>query len=142
MLYDPLLVRPMREELTRLGAQELRTPEEVDEALGAAAGTTLVVVNSVCGCAARNARPAAALALQHTVRPDRVVTVFAGQDVEATSRARQYFTGYRPSSPSFALLQDGELMFMMERHQIEGREATAIADDLIEAFDDYCARAA
>lgn len=142
MLYDPLLVRPMREELTRLGARELRTPEEVDEVLGAAPGTTLMVVNSVCGCAARNARPATTLALQHVVRPDRVVTVFAGQDVEATARARDYLTGYRPSSPSFALLRDGELIFMMERHQIEGRDAQEIADDLKAAFDDFCARAA
>lgn len=143
MLYDPLLVRPMREELTRLGARELRTPEDVDEVLGpAATGTTLVVVNSVCGCAARNARPAAALALQHVVRPDQVVTVFAGQDVEATSRAREYFLGYRPSSPSFALVRDGELIFMMERHQIEGRDAAEIAEDLKAAFDDYCAQAA
>jgi putative YphP/YqiW family bacilliredoxin len=143
MQYDPLLVRPMREELTRLGARELRTPEEVDEVLGTAtAGTTLVVVNSVCGCAARNARPAAALALQHRVRPDRVVTVFAGQDSEATSRAREYFAGYRPSSPSFALLRDGELIFMLERHQIEGRDAAEIAEDLKAAFDDYCAQAA
>lgn len=143
MLYDPLLVRPMREELTRLGARELRTPEDVDEVLGSAAtGTTLVVVNSVCGCAAQNARPAAALALQHVVRPDQVVTVFAGQDVEATSRAREYFLGYRPSSPSFALVRDGELIFMMERHQIEGRDAAEIAEDLKAAFDDYCAQAA
>jgi putative YphP/YqiW family bacilliredoxin len=143
MQYDPLLVRPMREELTRLGARELRTPEEVDEVLGATTGgTTLVVVNSVCGCAARNARPAATLALQHVVRPDRVVTVFAGQDVEATSRVREYFAGYRPSSPSFALLRDGELIFMMERHEIEGRDAADIADDLKAAFDDYCVRAA
>lgn len=137
MLYDPTLVQPMREELTRLGVRELRTPEEVDEAVPAE-GTTMVVVNSVCGCAARNARPAVALALEHELVPDRSVTVFAGQDNEATARARQYFTGFRPSSPSLALLRDGEILFMLQRHQIEGREAGAIARDLTEAFDRYC----
>ncbi len=137
MLYDPRLVEPMREELTELGVLELRTREEVDEALPGE-GTTLVVVNSVCGCAARNARPAVRLALQHDVVPDRSVTVFAGQDNEATARAREYFTGYRPSSPSIALLRGGEVAFMLERHQIEGREAEAIATDLTEAFERIC----
>ncbi|MYC88183.1 MAG: BrxA/BrxB family bacilliredoxin [Gemmatimonadales bacterium] len=138
MLYDPRLVQPMRDELTRLGVRELRTSDDVDEALGAG-GETLVVVNSVCGCAARNARPAVAMAMSHGKQPDRVVTVFAGQDVEATARARQYFTGVRPSSPSLALLSDGELQFMLERHQIEGREARDIAADLTKAYDQYCA---
>lgn len=138
MLYDPTLVQPMRDELTRLGVRELRSAEEVDEVLGSSEGTTLVVVNSVCGCAARNARPAVARALEHENRPDEIVTVFAGQDVEATARAREYFTGYRPSSPSLALLRGGEPLFMLERHQIEGREAEAIADDLARAFDRFC----
>lgn len=138
MRYDPVLVQPMREELTRLGVQELRTAEEVDEVLGTQ-GTTLVVVNSVCGCAARNARPAVSLAMGHEVQPDRAVTVFAGQDVAATARAREYFVGYRPSSPSLALLRDGEILFMLERHQIEGRTAEEIGQDLVEAFDRFCA---
>lgn len=138
MLYDPTLVQPMRDDLTRLGVRELRTAEDVDEALSERDGTTMVVVNSVCGCAARNARPAVALAMEHSVRPDRVVTVFAGQDIEATARARDFFTGYRPSSPSIALLRDGETLFMLERHQIEGRDAQAIADDIQAAFDRFC----
>ena len=137
MPYPELLVRPMREELTRLGVEELKTAEEVDEAVREP-GTTLVVVNSVCGCAARNARPAVAMALQHPTRPDRVTTVFAGQDQEATARARSHFHGYPPSSPSIALLKDGDLVYMMERHQIEGRDADEIAADLEEAFDRYC----
>ena len=141
MPYDPRVVQPMRKELTHLGVQELRTGEEVDEVLGRREGTTMVVVNSVCGCAAANARPAVALALQHGVRPDRVVTVFAGQDVVATARAREYFTGFRPSSPSIALQRDGELVFMLERHQIEGREAGEIARDMRDAFDRFCGRA-
>ncbi|WP_419948521.1 BrxA/BrxB family bacilliredoxin [Candidatus Palauibacter sp.] len=130
----------MREELTRLGVRELRTSDEVDEVLEAD-GDTLVVVNSVCGCAARNARPAVAMAMGHGVQPDQVVTVFAGQDVEATARARQYFTGVRPSSPSIALLSNGELQFMLERHQIEGREAHQIAADITRAYDEFCATA-
>lgn len=138
MRYDPTLVRPMREELTRLGVQELRSAEEVDEELDRPEGSVMVVVNSVCGCAARNARPAVAHALDHDVVPDRSVTVFAGQDEEATARAREYFTGYRPSSPSIALLKDGELVYMLERHQIEGRSAEAIASDLTTAFDQHC----
>ena len=130
----------MRDELTRLGVRELRTSDEVDAVLEAD-GETLVVVNSVCGCAARNARPAVAMAMRHEVQPDRVVTVFAGQDVDATARARQYFTGVRPSSPSIALLSDGELQFMLERHQIEGREAHQIAADITKAYDAFCATA-
>jgi bacilliredoxin len=137
-LYDPRLVQPMREELTRIGFQELRTPADVDAALATVKDTTLVVVNSVCGCAARNARPAAALALQHTRRPQRLLTVFAGQDADATERARSYFTGYPPSSPQMGLFQDGKLVFMLERKRIEGRPAQDIAADLVRAFDEYC----
>jgi putative YphP/YqiW family bacilliredoxin len=138
MMYDERFVTPMRQELTRLGVEEMRTPDEVDTKLHES-GTTLVVVNSVCGCAARNARPAVAAALQHAVRPDHLTTVFAGQDVDATVRARSYFTGYAPSSPQIGLLKDGELVFMLERWQIEGRSADAIANDLVEAFDRFCA---
>ncbi len=137
-LYDPRLVQPMREELTRIGFQELRTPAEVDGVLETAKEPTLVVVNSVCGCAARNARPAAALAIQHSRRPKKLVTVFAGQDAEATARARSYFAGYPPSSPQIALLKDGKLVFMLERRNIEGRETKDIAADLTVAFDRYC----
>jgi putative YphP/YqiW family bacilliredoxin len=137
MPYPEMLVHPMREELTRLGIDELRTAEQVDDALKAE-GTTLVVVNSVCGCAARNARPAVGLALTHDTRPDRATTVFAGQDIEATQQARTYFHGYPPSSPSIALLKEGELVFMLERHQIEGRDADQIAEDLASAFDRFC----
>ena len=138
-LYDPHLVQPMREELTRLGFQELRTAQDVDAVLGTTRETALVVVNSVCGCAARNARPAAALAIQHAKRPTQLLTVFAGQDADATARARSYFTGYQPSSPQIALFRDGELVFMLERKNIEGRAAQDIAADLTAAFDRYCA---
>lgn len=138
MRYSPLMVKPMREELTRLGVEELRTPEEVDRVLQGDDETVMVVVNSVCGCAAANARPAVARALEHDVTPERSVTVFAGVDEEATARAREYFTGYRPSSPSVALLRDGELVYMLERHQIEGRDAEEISSALTEAFDRYC----
>ena len=138
-MYDPRLVQPMRDELTRIGFQELRTPAEVDEVLGTTKDATLVVVNSVCGCAARNARPAATLALQHARRPARLLTVFAGQDADATERARSYFTGYPPSSPQMGLFKDGRLVFMLERKNIEGRPAQDIAADLTAAFDRYCA---
>lgn len=138
MLYDPVLVRPMREELTRLGFEELGSPDDVDRALGPDSGNVLLVVNSVCGCAARNARPAVAMATQHDQTPDGLVTVFAGQDTQATARAREFLTGYRPSSPSIALLQDGNLVFMLERHQIEGRSAFEISEDIKAAFDRYC----
>jgi putative YphP/YqiW family bacilliredoxin len=143
-MYDERLVAPMREDLTRLGVEEMRTPDAVEAKLGNPTGTTLVVVNSVCGCAARNARPAVARALQHDVKPDTVTTVFAGQDKEAVQKARTYFTGYPPSSPQIALLKEGKLVFMLERHQIEGRTAEEIAQDLTGAFDRYCdaARAA
>ncbi|HYL20455.1 MAG TPA: BrxA/BrxB family bacilliredoxin [Gemmatimonadales bacterium] len=138
-MYDPRLVQPMREELTRIGFQELRTPADVDAALGTGKDVALVVVNSVCGCAARNARPAATLALEHARRPDRLLTVFAGQDADATARARSYFTGYAPSSPQMALFKDGKLVFMLERKNIEGRPARDIAADLTAAFDRHCA---
>ena len=138
MPYDERFVAPMREELTRLGITEMRTADAVDDTLKNARGTTLVVVNSICGCAARNARPAVAVALRHDKRPDTLTTVFAGQDLDATSRARSYFTGYRSSSPQIALLQDGQLVYMLERHEIEGRSAEAIARDLVAAFDKHC----
>jgi putative YphP/YqiW family bacilliredoxin len=137
-MYDPEMVRPMREELTRLGFTELRTPDEVDGVLAKQKAPTLVVVNSVCGCAARNARPAAALAVQHARRPATLVTVFAGQDADATARARGYFTGYAPSSPQIALLKEGQVVFMLERKNIEGRNARDIAADLTAAFDKFC----
>ena len=139
MPYNPALVAPMREEMTRMGAQELTTVPDVDAALGDQKGTMLVFVNSVCGCAAGNARPALRLALQHSVKPQQIVTVFAGQDAEAAERARSYFTGYPPSSPSIALLKDGQIVFMLERWQIEGRPADAIAEDLVSAFEEHCA---
>jgi len=138
-IYDERLVAPMRHELTRLGVEELRTADAVDAKLRGATGTTLLVVNSVCGCAARNARPAVARALQHETRPDTLTTVFAGQDQEATQRARGYFVGYPPSSPSIGLFKNGQLVFMLERYQIEGRSADDIARDLVGAFDRYCA---
>ena len=137
-MYDERMVTPMRQELTQLGVEEMRTPEEVDAKLKDSKGTTLVVVNSICGCAARNARPAVAKALQHSAKPDSLTTVFAGQDIQAAQRARAYFTGYPPSSPQIGLLKDGKLVFMLERHQIEGRTAGEIADDLVGAFDRYC----
>jgi putative YphP/YqiW family bacilliredoxin len=138
MPYDERFVAPMREEHTKLGVRELRTPDDVDAALKDAPGATLVVVNSICGCAARNARPAVAIALGHEPRPEHLTTVFAGQDLDATARARSYFTGYRPSSPQIGLLKDGKLVYMLERHQIEGRSADAIARDLVAAFDAHC----
>jgi putative YphP/YqiW family bacilliredoxin len=138
-MYDERIVTPMREELTRLGVEELRTADAVDTTLKDAPGTTLVVVNSVCGCAARNARPAVAQAITHSVKPSKLTTVFAGQDVDAVQRARSYFTGYPPSSPQIALLKDGKIVFMLERHQIEGRSAGEIVQDLTGAFDKYCA---
>ena len=141
-MYDERFVTPMRQELTQLGVEEMRTPHEVDVRLKDSRGTTLVVVNSICGCAARNARPAVARAIQHDTRPDQLTTVFAGQDVEAVQRARSYFTGYAPSSPQIALMKDGEVVYMLERHQIEGRTADDIARDLTRAFDKYCEKTA
>lgn len=138
-MYDERMVTPMRQELTRLGIEELRTAADVDAKLQTQQGTTLVVVNSVCGCAARNARPAVATALRHAAKPDHLYTVFAGQDVDATRQARGYFTGYAPSSPQIGMFKDGKMVFMLERHQIEGRTADMIAADLVRAFDTYCA---
>jgi putative YphP/YqiW family bacilliredoxin len=140
-MYDEMIVGPMREELTRLGIQETRTAAEVDAVLGPKKGTVLVVVNSVCGCAAGNARPAVAMALENSNLPDKMITVFAGNDRDATQRAREYFTGYRPSSPSIALIRDGEVVKMFERYQIEGRQAHDIAAELSAAFDQHCAKA-
>jgi putative YphP/YqiW family bacilliredoxin len=137
MPYNPALVVPMRAEMTRMGAKELTSAAEVDAAIGDQKGSMLVFVNSVCGCAAGNARPALALALKHTVLPQQVVTVFAGQDLEAVARARQYFGEYQPSSPSMALLRDGEVVHFVHRHQIEGRSPQSIAADLTSAFDRF-----
>jgi putative YphP/YqiW family bacilliredoxin len=141
MPYSELMIHPMREELTRIGVEELRTPEDVQKTIEGSKGTVMVVVNSICGCAAGKARPGIARALQHNVRPDKVGTVFAGADIEATEKARSYFTGYEPSSPSIALLKDGQLVYMMERRQIEGKDASQVATELIQAFDQHCAKA-
>jgi len=140
-MYDERFIAPMREELTRVGFEELKSAADVDAQLDKKQGTALVVVNSMCGCAARNARPALAHAVQHAVRPDHLYTVFAGQDPDATRRARDYMTGYAPSSPSIALFKDGKLVHMIERFQIEGRAASDIAADLIGAFDAHCGNA-
>jgi putative YphP/YqiW family bacilliredoxin len=142
MPYPEFFVAPMRKELVDLGVKELRTADEVDAAVTGTTGTLMVIVNSVCGCAAGKARPGVALALRHPTRPDAVATVFAGFDEDATARARGYFTGYRPSSPSIAILHNGSLVYMLERSQIENREATAIAAELTAAFDRFCATTA
>jgi putative YphP/YqiW family bacilliredoxin len=139
MPYPEIMIRPMREDLTRIGVEELRTADAVDSAVKNTQGTLMIVVNSICGCAAGKARPGVALALQNEVRPDKVATVFAGADIEATERARGYFTGYRPSSPSIGILKDGELVYMMERYQIEGRGPEEIATELKSAFEKVCA---
>ena len=139
MPYPESFIGPMREELTRLGVRELRTADAVDAAVQGTSGTLMVIVNSMCGCAAGKARPGVALALQHPVKPDVVATVFAGGDIEATERARTYFAGYPPSSPSIAILRGGKLVYMMERWQIENQRAEAIAAQLTEAFDTHCA---
>ena len=141
MPYPEIMIRPMREDLTRIGVEEFRTAESVDEAVKNTNGTLMIVVNSICGCAAGKARPGVALALQNSVRPDRIGTVFAGADIEATDRARSYFTGYRPSSPSIGILKDGELVYIMERYQIEGRGPEDIASELKRAFEEVCAAA-
>ncbi len=138
-MYPEIMVVPMREELTRLGVRELKTAGDVDRELKAAQGTTMVVVNSICGCAAGRMRPAVRMALQHSAKPDRLYTVFAGQDAEATERARTYFTGRRPSSPSIALLREGQLVHMLERSDIEHRDSNDIAAELRRVFDQYCA---
>jgi putative YphP/YqiW family bacilliredoxin len=140
MPYPELFVAPMRQELTRFGVKELRTADDVDTAVTATSGTLMIIVNSVCGCAAGKARPGVAMALSHTNRPDLVTTVFAGADVDATARARSYFTGYAPSSPSMGLLKDGKLVYMLERSQIENRNAEEIAAVLTSAFDKFCGR--
>ena len=137
-MYPEIMLIPMREELTKAGVEELPTAADVDRAV-AAPGTTMIIVNSVCGCAAGRMRPAVHMALQHSIKPDRIYSVFAGQDKEATERARSYFTGYPPSSPSIGILHDGKLVYMMERRQIETRDAQAIAADLRAAFDQHCA---
>ena len=128
----------MREDLTRYGVEETRSPQEVDDAIQKTDGTIMVVVNSVCGCAAGLARPAIGMALKHSVKPDKVITVFAGADIDATQRARSYFKGYFPSSPSVGILQNGKMVFMLERHQIEGRDPVSIAKNLTDAFDQLC----
>ena len=138
-MYPELMIIPMREELTRLGIQELRTPADVDRELGIQQGTAMVIVNSICGCAAGRMRPAVRVALEHPAKPDRVFTVFAGQDAEATERARSYFTGYRPSSPSVALFREGNLVHMLERSDIEHRDSADIAAELKRVFDQHCA---
>lgn len=137
-MFPEIMVVPMREELTRLGVQELRSAEEVDRAIANRSGITMIVVNSVCGCAAGRMRPAVRVALQNANRPDHLFSVFAGQDTAATERARGYFTGYPPSSPSIALMQDGKLLHMMQRSDIEHREAIDIANELKRVFDQYC----
>jgi putative YphP/YqiW family bacilliredoxin len=141
MPYPESFIGPMRQELTRLGIQELKTAAQVDDVVRQSQGTVMIVVNSMCGCAAGKARPGIALALQHPVKPDVIATVFAGGDIEATERARSYFTGYPPSSPSIAILRDGKLVYMMERRQIENQTADAIARNLTDAFDQVCGSA-
>jgi putative YphP/YqiW family bacilliredoxin len=136
-MYDENAIKPMREEVTRLGIKEVRTAAEVDEAVKQP-GTTFIFINSVCGCAAGAARPALNEVVKHKVLPDRMVTAFAGNDIEAVNRARSYFTGVAPSSPAFGMLRDGELVWMLERWQIEGRPAVAIAGSIMQAFDEYC----
>ena len=138
-MYPELMIQPMRQDLTRHGIEEARTAADVDTAVKQG-GTVMIVVNSVCGCAAGKMRPAVGRAMQHANRPDRSITVFAGQDREATEKARAYFTGVAPSSPSIGLLRDGQLIYMMERYQIESRDAGAIAADLTAAFDKFCAK--
>ncbi len=140
MPYDPMLVQPMRDELTQIGARELRTETEVDGFMLQKAGTAMLMVNSLCGCAAGQARPGVRLALQGKLKPDRVATVFAGQDLEATARARSYFSQYPASSPSIALFKDGEVVHFVPRHAIEGRDALSLADNLVAVFDKYCAK--
>jgi putative YphP/YqiW family bacilliredoxin len=137
-MYDPIMTAPMREELTRAGYKSLGTAAEVDAVLASKQGTALVIVNSVCGCAAANARPGAILALRNAKRPNAAVTVFAGVDREAVDRARSYFKGYMPSSPSIALVKDGQCVFMLQRHEIEGRDPQAIAQKITTALDQHC----
>ena len=140
MTYPEEFIGPMREELTRLGVIETRTPEAVDAILKPGNGTVMMVINSMCGCAAGRARPAIAKALKHSVLPDKVATVFAGGDLEATAHVRDYLKDYPPSSPSVAIFRAGKPVFMLHRHQIENRESHEIAQSLTEAFDEYCVR--
>lgn len=140
MPYPEIMIRPMREDLSRLGIEEAKQPEQVDAALQNTEGTVMLVVNSVCGCAAGKARPGIAMALQNENKPDRAITVFAGADIEATERAREYITGYRPSSPSVALFKDGKLVYVLERMGIESRYADQIAEELTSAFDRFCTK--
>lgn len=139
-MYPEPMIAPMREELTRFGVAEARTAADVEKAT-TSGGTLMVVVNSVCGCAAGKMRPAVGRAMQHATLPEKAITVFAGQDRDATEKARSYFTGFQPSSPSIGILRDGKLVYMMERYQIESRDAGSIAADLISAFDKFCAKA-
>ena len=138
MMYDEKFIGPMRAEITQYGVAELKSADAVDAALQETKGTQLMIVNSMCGCAARNMRPAVGMALEHSVTPDHKFTVFAGNDVDATRQARSYFVGYGPSSPSIGLLKDGKLVHMIERWQIEGRSAELIAEELKSAFDKHC----
>ena len=137
-MYPEIMVIPMREELTRMGIEELRSAAEVDRFVQTESGTTMLIVNSICGCAAGRMRPAVRMALQNATKPGKIATVFAGQDLEATARARQHFGGYPPSSPSIAILRDGKVIYMMPRNQIETRDAAAIAADLKAAFEQHC----
>jgi putative YphP/YqiW family bacilliredoxin len=139
MPYSEILIKPMREDLTNIGIEETRTPEQVEDAIANTKGTLLVVVNSVCGCAAGRARPGVAMALQNEARPDRSITVFAGADIGATAAARAHFAPYPPSSPQIGLFKDGKLVYMLERHQIENKFADQIADELAQAFERFCA---
>ena len=138
MPYSEILIKPMREDLTNLGVEETRTSAAVDAAVKETKGALMVIVNSVCGCAAGKARPGIAMALQHDVKPARAITVFAGADIDATDKARGYFTGYAPSSPSIGLLKAGQLVWMLQRFEIEGRSADQIAEVLKSAFDKHC----
>ncbi len=136
-MYDPVMVQPMRDELTKMGVKELTTPKDVDDAMRQP-GTTLVFVNSVCGCAAGSARPGLRMSMVNTKKPDRIVTVFAGMDTDATQRAREYFKPYRPSSPQIALMKDGQLLKMIQRQDIEGKQPAQVAKTLSDAFDQFC----
>lgn len=142
MPYDPMMVQPMREELTAVGVKELTTPEEVEKFMQETDGTAMIVVNSVCGCAAGSARPAVRLALEHANKPQRVATVFAGQDTEATQKARTFFAEFPPSSPSFVLFKDGKAVHYTPRHAIEARDPQSVAGELTKVFDQYCAASA
>lgn len=138
MPYPEIMIHGMRQELSRLGVEETKTPEQVVDAIENTKGTLMVIVNSVCGCAAGGVRPGIAMALQNEAKPDRAITVFAGADIDATETAREYFTGYAPSSPAIGLLKDGKLVQMFERRDLEGRYPQQIAQELVSAFDEHC----